>query len=293
MQNDAESDNDIHRDDRTPPSGGACHVPHQSDSDSALGSSKPDMSTAKSEFSEVCNFQSVDYHALVNFSLLKESTATDRSKGSKDSDEQRQADISRVIALIATIARDKNNVKKLQEQVKIDMHNSQVSGNYSVLHRAAEMEILRILIEEEEFSSSPETSLNRTPLHLAAQHGQLEIVKYLVCNQSADPSYRDQYGLNALHHACINGSLEVVTFLVDKMSEYTQINTICNKETESGNTAVHYSAERGHVNLLKFFLQDLNCDPNMKGKIGRTLLHSAAKGGHLHVLKYLIEEKKM
>ena len=57
----------------------------------------------------------------------------------------------------------------------------------------------------------------------------------------------------------------------------------------------------GQLKIVKYFITELNCDPNivMTGEHhgrptkcgGRIALHNAAQKGHLHVVKFLIEDQ--
>ena len=44
------------------------------------------------------------------------------------------------------------------------------------------------------------------------------------------------------------------------------------------------------MDIVRFFISDQNCDPDLPGQHGRTLFHMAAEFGHLHIVKYLIVE---
>ena len=53
-------------------------------------------------------------------------------------------------------------------------------------------------------------------------------------------------------------------------------------------TALHLAVGEGHLNILQFFITDLNCDPNIPGgESGGTPLHYAAVYDHLHIVKYI------
>ena len=43
------------------------------------------------------------------------------------------------------------------------------------------------------------------------------------------------------------------------------------------------------MELVKFFISDLNCDPNILDEYNCTPLHTAACGGHVHIMRYLVE----
>ena len=64
---------------------------------------------------------------------------------------------------------------------------------------------------------------------------------------------------------------------------------------KNGASLLHWAAGCGHLDVVQYLVETLNCPPDQgqKGKRsfhGRTGLHWSARNGHLHVVKYLIEE---
>ncbi|KAF7590226.1 hypothetical protein BBP40_003110, partial [Aspergillus hancockii] len=57
-------------------------------------------------------------------------------------------------------------------------------------------------------------SRGQTPLHIAAQNGQLGVVRLLLASQQIDVDARDQQGSTPLHMASEKGHVEVVQLLV-------------------------------------------------------------------------------
>ena len=56
--------------------------------------------------------------------------------------------------------------------------------------------------------------LDRTPLHLAAIHGEVEIVRMLI-DAGADVNVQDEDGWTALQWAARYGKVEIVQMLID------------------------------------------------------------------------------
>ena len=52
---------------------------------------------------------------------------------------------------------------------------------------------------------------------------------------------------------------------------------------------IHSASLNGNLEVVRFFIEDMKCDPNCKGQDGRTPLHHASEGGHLDVVKYLVD----
>ena len=56
-------------------------------------------------------------------------------------------------------------------------------------------------------------------------------------------------------------------------------------------TPFHVAAANGHLELVMFFVESLDCDPNAPGELGKTLLHYAGEEGHLSIVHYLVQVK--
>lgn len=52
---------------------------------------------------------------------------------------------------------------------------------------------------------------------------------------------------------------------------------------------IHWAADRGNVDMLRFLVFDLKADVNLKDQDGQTALHYAASCGHVDIVKYLVE----
>ena len=91
--------------------------------------------------------------------------------------------------------------------------------------------------------------------------------------------------IKTLFMAALGGHMEVVKFLILKVN--------CDpKSRNSANATPLHAAINGHLNVTQFFIFDQNCDKNTPGGLyGRTPLHYAAQFGHLHIVKYLIDEQ--
>ncbi|XP_072922582.1 ankyrin repeat domain-containing protein 16 isoform X2 [Hemitrygon akajei] len=56
----------------------------------------------------------------------------------------------------------------------------------------------------------------------------------------------------------------------------------------SGDTAVHYAARHGHLQVLKYLIEDLGADVELVNGDYKRALHEAASMGHRECLRYLI-----
>ena len=57
-----------------------------------------------------------------------------------------------------------------------------------------------------------------------------------------------------------------------------------------GRIALHDAAQRGHLHVIKYLVEQCNCNPSHLDSERVTPLHLAAKCGHLEVLRYLTLE---
>ncbi|XP_051889887.1 ankyrin repeat domain-containing protein 16 isoform X2 [Pristis pectinata] len=56
----------------------------------------------------------------------------------------------------------------------------------------------------------------------------------------------------------------------------------------SGDTALHYAARRGHLEILKYLVEELGADVELMNSDYKRALHEAASMGHRECLRYLI-----
>ena len=75
---------------------------------------------------------------------------------------------------------------------------------------------------------------------------------YAAHGAKADWNTSDQQGWNVLHWACYFGNQAAVKILV----ENTRINL--NARNSSGNTALHIAAKNGHLNIVKYLVEEAN-----------------------------------
>ena len=62
-----------------------------------------------------------------------------------------------------------------------------------------------------------------------------------------------------------------------------------NQTDKDGNTAIIGAAFSGHLEIVKFLLEDCHADIDLKNNIGCSALWIAAGYGHVHILEYLIQ----
>lgn len=116
------------------------------------------------------------------------------------------------------------------------------------------------------------------PLHYAAYIGNKEAVDKLLKNSGSNTSlaYTRNKGMSALHLSAEKGHVSVIKMLIEKCPE------LCELLDDNDRTALHVAVEYRKKNVVKFFLQSSVALPfqdllNQKDKNnGNTALHLAA-----------------
>ena len=86
--------------------------------------------------------------------------------------------------------------------------------------------------------------------------------------------------------ACLGGQLNVVKYLVTEMK--------CNPKSPGykGRTPLHQACGSGHMDIIKYLITEHGCDPALPDNDGDMPIHIACLGGKLNVVKYLVTEMK-
>lgn len=83
----------------------------------------------------------------------------------------------------------------------------------------------------------------KTPLHLAAEHGQAALVKLLL-DRGADPLIRESEGRSALHSAVHSNKQEVVRTILEHLKVAEKKKDLIQITDNQGRTALHIAAFR-------------------------------------------------
>ena len=153
------------------------------------------------------------------------------------------------------------------------------------LHLAAvggHLKLCKILINKHSFDVNQPMDEGFTAIHFSAQSGRYELFN-LFAENGADVSAKSEEGLNSLHIAAFNGYVNLCKALIYKHNFDVLIGN------NFGFTALHYSAEKGSYELVKFFV-DMGTDIFLKTKNGNNCLHVAAFNGHLDLCKTLVNK---
>ena len=93
----------------------------------------------------------------------------------------------------------------------------------------------------------------------------------------------NDHGDNPLHLAAFHGHMQIVKYLIEERD--------CDKECQNRykNTPLHRAARQGQLAVVQYLVKEKECDPMCVCNWGRTPLHIACNHNHLNVVKYLME----
>ena len=119
-------------------------------------------------------------------------------------------------------------------------------------------------------------------LWVAVAVGHFGIVKLLVEQGRANVNHLSVTRSSALRAASYIGRLDITRYLIGHGADMTLV--------RDGNyTNLMLSAYREHEHLIKYYLDELKCNPNESDQDGRTPLHYAIDGGSIDVIRILLE----
>jgi ankyrin repeat protein len=120
-----------------------------------------------------------------------------------------------------------------------------------------------------------------TPLHRAAQKGNLEMGRLLLCDKKTSVDVRTDEGISPLYVALENGYFSFAQLLIENGADI-------NAQTLKGRTLLHMGAARGLMQVAKMLLKH-GCEIDALTTHDHTPLHLAVEYGHLDMVCLLLE----
>ena len=96
----------------------------------------------------------------------------------------------------------------------------------------------------------------------------LDILKYLIQEQNINPSEMDVNQQNILFYTCAEGLLECTKYLLEN-----NFGIFINSIDIKGNTPLFYAVRNNNFDIVKYLVEEKNCDVNIINKENRNCLY--------------------
>jgi len=138
------------------------------------------------------------------------------------------------------------------------------TGGRTALYLAAandNQEMMQLLIDYEAQINPGNHKAAITTLLQEAMHAKKDgVVRFLLMQYKADPNIPSKDGVRALHIAAYLNNVPLAELLVQHGAQ--PCNIPCNAEGNDGLDPLHFAAEFGHLETLKYFIETLKVDVN-------------------------------
>ena len=121
--------------------------------------------------------------------------------------------------------------------------------------------------------------MSDTPLHSAANSGDVDKARELLKHGRYDVNCRDEIGWTPLHEACDSGHVDMVRMLISEFQADTTLQSV------SGETPLHIAAWSGRGEVALTLITEFGLDANLPNNNGHTSLHFACTYGHASVVR--------
>ena len=149
------------------------------------------------------------------------------------------------------------------------------------------LDVTRDLITNYHFDPHEYYCTGESYLYIAAKGNHVDIVEYLIKECGCDPmmsTTTNRYGSDpVLHYVASKGLLDVLKCMVMNINGHIMDEQY--RDT-NGRTVLHRAVK--HIDVVKYLINECNCDIMTPDMYGDTILHDAASERLLNVMKYLI-----
>ena len=145
---------------------------------------------------------------------------------------------------------------------------------------------LRIMVEKTYNGADPFVKWRKlcvTPLHVAADNGELNVYQYFL-GKILYVNTRNDMGTTPLHLGAKNGHLNVCEYILGLIENKFPVGKF-------GVSPLHVAALMGHLDVCKYIMDNTEEEFPRTNK-GKHPLHLAAIRGHLDLCKYMITKMK-
>ena len=162
---------------------------------------------------------------------------------------------------------------------------AKTSNGSTALHLACKsrsLPILKRLVVEYHMDLIIRDYNGMAPVHVACEAGSLSLVKYIIEHLSLSLDITDSFGRTPLLIAAFSKNLPIIHYLNSKNCNISILD-------DKGFNVIHVSAQRGSLDILRFFINGGYCNPDITDASNRTPLYLSAQEGHLEIVEYLLD----
>ena len=163
--------------------------------------------------------------------------------------------------------------------------SAKTSNGSTALHLACKsrsLSILKHLVEECHMDLIIRDYNGMAPVHVACEAGSLCLVKYIIDHSSLSLDITDSFGRTPLLIAAFSKNLPIIRYLNSKNCNISILD-------DKGFNVIHVSAQRGSLDILRFFIDGGYCNPDITDTSNRTPLYLSAQEGHSEIVDYLLD----
>ena len=163
--------------------------------------------------------------------------------------------------------------------------SAKTSNGSTAIHSACKIRslpILKHLVEECHMDLIIRDYNGMTPVHVACEAGSLSLVKYIIDHSSLSLDITDSFGRTPLLIAAFSKNLPIIRYLNSKNCNISILD-------DKGFNVIHVSAQRGSLDILRFFVDGGYCNPDITDASNRTPLYLSAQEGHSEIVDYLLD----
>ena len=148
----------------------------------------------------------------------------------------------------------------------------------TALHYASlslNLSLIKELITSYQLDPHQAGSNGKLPIHYAAESGDILLLELYVKTYKCSVNVTDYDGWNIVHYSSSQGHIHFIKHIVN---QYPELRT------------VHILVEEGHLNVLKYLIDNNYCNPNVTDHQDRTPLHVAVVADQFEILEYLLSK---
>ena len=150
--------------------------------------------------------------------------------------------------------------------------------SFMLLVRAITIELIDLLIRTYQLDPMGKDDDGNTPLHIAAQKGQVDTVKHLITEYEVKIDARNNQDNTPLCVAALNGQIDIIKILVEEFNCSPFVQGFRN------GTLLHAACLNNNIELIDLLIRTYQVDPMGKDDDGKhTSTHCCSKRTSQHM----------